>query len=197
MTERADAIALAESILRAPRAVPSSEAAHMALLLVHVAWNRALGQPLPEAQYRPMLEELEQTKPELWNELADNDVERMIERLVALKQTRHPRDDRVIEVCGMRAGNVHVEWQEGKDMQEADRIGGEDLARAIELVMDGDEEQAVQHLCGMAGMSTKQARREVRKLRGAFGWLKPGAAGTRTLLPLFVPNKQHAGLVEQ
>ena len=43
---------LAESIMRDPRAVPSSETAHMALLLTHVAWNRVLGQPLPEAQYR-------------------------------------------------------------------------------------------------------------------------------------------------
>ena len=108
---------LAESNLRDPRAVPSSEAAHMALLLTHVAWNRAIGQPLLEAQYRPMLEELEQTSPELWNELADNDVERMIERLAALKQTRYPRDDRVIEVCGMRGGNVHVDWHDGKDVQ--------------------------------------------------------------------------------
>ena len=108
---------LAESILRDPQAVPSSEAAHMALLLTHVAWNRAIAQPLPKAQYRPMLEELEQARPELWNELADNDVERMIERLAALKQTRYPRDDRVIKVCGMRGGNVHVDWYDGKDVQ--------------------------------------------------------------------------------
>jgi len=164
---------LAEAVLSNPRVVPSSEAAHMALLLTHVAWNRALGQPLPEGQYRPVLEELEQTSPELWNELADNDVERMIERLMALKQARYPRDDRVIKVCGMRGGNVHVEWHDGKDVREADHIAGEHLARAIELVMDGDEERAVQHLCRTAGMSPKQARREVRKLGDAFGWLKP------------------------
>ena len=120
-----------------------------------------------------MLEELEQTNPELWNELADNDVERMIERLMALKQARYPQDDRVIKVCGMRRGNVHVEWLDGEDVQEAERVAGDHLVRAIELVMEGDEEQAVQHLCRTAGMSTKQARREVRKLRDTLGWLKP------------------------
>ena len=101
---------LAESVFRDPLAVPSSEAAHVALLLVHVAWNRALRQPLRDAQYRPMLEERERASPELWNELADNDTERMVARLMALKAARYPRDDRVIQVCGMRDGNVHVEW---------------------------------------------------------------------------------------
>ena len=109
----------------------------------------------------------------LWNELAENDVELMIERLMALKQARYPQDDGVIKVCGMRRGNVHVEWYDGKDMRDADRLAAEHLTRAIELVMDGDEEQAVQHLCRTAGMSTKQARREVRKLRDTLGWLKP------------------------
>ena len=110
---------LAESIMRNPRAGPSSEAAHMGLLLAHVAWNRALGQPLPETQYRPILEEFEQSNPELWNELVDNDVERMIDRLMALKEARYPKDDRVIKVCGMRAGNVHVEWVDGRDERGA------------------------------------------------------------------------------
>jgi hypothetical protein len=138
-----------------------------------VAWNRVLGQPLPEGQYRPVLEELEQTNPELWNELADNNVERMIARLIAFKENRYPRDDRVIKVCGMRRGNVHVDWYEGKDVREADRIVGEHLRRALELVMEGDEEQAVEHLCRTAGMSSRQARREVRKLRGLIGRSKP------------------------
>ncbi len=159
---------LGESILRDPRAVPSSEAAHMALLLAHVAWNRTLGEPVPETAYRKVLEELEQTNPELWNELADNDVERMINRLMTLKQARYPRDDRVIQVCGMRDGNVHVEWYEGKDLREADRIAADHLRRAVELIVSGDEEQAVLHLRQTAGMSARQARREVRKLREAL-----------------------------
>jgi hypothetical protein len=156
---------LAGAVLRDPQSVPSSEAAHAALLLTHVAWNRALGQPLPEAQYRPMLEELEQTNPELWNELADNDVERMVARLMALKQAPYPQDERVIQVCGMRGGNVHVEWYEGQDVRDADRIATEHLARALELVMSGDEADAVRHLCRTAGMSREEARRQVDKLR--------------------------------
>jgi hypothetical protein len=156
---------LAESVFRDPRAVPSSAAAHMALLLVHVAWNRALGQPLPEAQYRPMLEELEHTNPELWNELAENDVERTVDRLMALKQARYPQDDRLIQVCGMRGGNVHVEWYEGEDVREADAIATQHLARALELVMSGEDAAAVRHLCRTAGMSPREARQQVGKLR--------------------------------
>jgi hypothetical protein len=102
---------LAQTQLRDPEAVPSSEAAHAALLLTHVGWNRSLGALVPEAQYRQMLEEFESFNPALWNELADNDPERMSAQLAALKQARYPDDDRVIRVCGMRAGNVHVEWE--------------------------------------------------------------------------------------
>ena len=164
---------LAESVFRDPRAVPSSAAAHMALLLVHVAWNRALGQPLPEAQYQPMLEELEQTNPELWNELADGDVERLLDRLTALKEARFPQDDRVIQVCGMRDGNVHVEWYEGRNVREADAIATQHLARALELVMSGDDAEAVQHLCRTAGMSAKEARRQIGKLRDVLRGPRP------------------------
>lgn len=164
---------LAESVFRDPRAVPSSEAAHMALLLVHVAWNRALRQPLPEAQYRPMLEELEQTDPELWNELADNNTEQVVDRLMALKQARYPRDDRVIQVCGMRGGNVHVEWYDGKDVREADAIATQHLARALELVRSGDDSEAVRHLCRTAGMSAKEARRQIGKLRKVLRGPRP------------------------
>jgi len=164
---------LAETMMRDPRAVPSSEATHMALLLTHVAWNRALGQSLPDTAYQPILEELEQSNPELWNELADQDVGRMIERLTVLKQARYPEDDRVIEVCGMRADCVHVEWYEGKDVRTANRAAGEHLTRVIELIMEGKDEQAVQHLSETAGMSTRQARREVGKMRDLFGGLKP------------------------
>ena len=164
---------LAESVFRDPRAVPSSEAAHVALLLVHVAWNRALGQPLPEAQYRPMLEEMEQANPELWNELAGSDVERMVERLMALKAGRYPRDDRVIHVCGMCDGNVHVEWYEGRDVREADTTATQHLARALELVMSGDDAEAVRHLCRTAGMSPKEARRQIGKLREVLRGPRP------------------------
>ena len=164
---------LAESVFRDPRTVPSSEAAHVALLLVHVAWNRALGQPLPEAQYRPMLEVLEQTNPELWNELADSNVERMIDHLEALKRARYPQDDRVIQVCGMRGGNVHVEWYDGKDVRDADAIATQHLTRALELVMSGDDAEAVKHLCQTAGMSPKEARRQIGKLREVLRGPRP------------------------
>jgi len=155
---------LAGAVLRDPRAVPSSEAAHAALLLAHVAWNRSLGHPIREAQYRPMLDEFEQVNPELWNELRGNDPEQMIRSLAELKRTRYPQDERVIQMCGMRGGNVHVEWYDGHDVRDADCIATEHLARALELVLAGDEVEAVRHLCRTAGMSRAEARRQVGKL---------------------------------
>jgi hypothetical protein len=34
---------MSETLLRNPRAVPSSEAAHVALFFAHVAWNESVG----------------------------------------------------------------------------------------------------------------------------------------------------------
>ncbi len=164
---------LAESVFRDPRAVPTTAAAHLALLIVHVAWNRAVGQPLPEAQYRPMLEVLEQTNPKLWDELADSNVERMIDRVDALKRARYPQDHRVIQVCGMRDGNVHVEWYEGRKLREADAIATQHLVRLLELVMSGDDAEAVRHLCHTAGISPEESHRQIGKLRKVLRGPRP------------------------
>ncbi len=101
---------MATTVLARPNLPPSSEAAHAALLLAHVAWNRANGIESIEAQYRPVLDELVRANPDLWGELRTTDCEAMIGALIAYKQKRHPGDFRHIVVCGMRDGNVHVEW---------------------------------------------------------------------------------------
>jgi len=159
---------MGKSVLRDPQAPASSEATHAALLLAHVAWNRSLGQLLPESQYRPMLEELERSNRGLWSELTGDDTEEMIGTLVDFKRARHPADDRVIHVCGMRDGNVHVEWYEGEDVRDAERIADERLGRALTLIMNGEEEEAVQHLRRSTGLAEPDIRRTIKELRQAM-----------------------------
>jgi hypothetical protein len=159
---------MAWTVLRDP-AQPSSEAAHAALLLAHVAWNRSLGEEVSAASYRQVLARLEESFPPLWRELKGTDPEKMIESLVALKQARYPLDDRVIVVCGMRQGNVHVEWQDGQDVRDAHQTVQKHLRRLVELAMIGDEEEAVRHLGETAGLSNQEARQKVRELRRLFG----------------------------
>jgi hypothetical protein len=63
------------TVLNRSDAVPSSEAAHAALLLAHVAWNRAEAIGAPSADYGPMLREFKMSKRDLWNELKLSDAE--------------------------------------------------------------------------------------------------------------------------
>lgn len=156
---------LADSIRHDPAGLPTAEAAAVSILFAHVAWNRSIGRPLHEANYRPKLEELEQANPELWNELADNDAERMIARLVALKKARYPHDERLIQLCEMRGGSVHVEWYTGEDVRDSDRIATEHLARLFELLIAGDENAAVEHLCQTTGLPPAEAQQHMERIR--------------------------------
>ena len=104
---------LALMCFRAPQAVTSSEAAHAALLLAQVAWNRALGHDI--RPYRELLKFFLRSNPNLWSELRSHDAESLIEILRCVKEKRYPMDRRVVIVCGMRGENVHVEWCEEKD----------------------------------------------------------------------------------
>jgi hypothetical protein len=98
------------TIFNQPDTVPSSEAAHAALLFAHVAWNRSVVIGSPGVNYRPMLREFEASNPRLWDELKSSDAEALVTELVAFKRAHHPNDDREVVVCGMRGDNVHVEW---------------------------------------------------------------------------------------
>jgi len=55
---------IALTILLRPEAVPSSEAAGAALLLSHVAWNRANGEEFTDHMYRGVIEEMENSRPD-------------------------------------------------------------------------------------------------------------------------------------
>jgi len=108
---------LAQSAFASPKATPSSEAAHAALLFAEVAWNRTLGHD--GAGYQELLKVFVRSNPNLWSELRSRDPEALIEPMREAKESRYPLDVRVIVASGVRDGNVRVEWCEEKDYPQA------------------------------------------------------------------------------
>jgi hypothetical protein len=101
---------MSETLLRNPDGVPSSEAAHVALLSAHVAWNESVGLDHAREGCRNVWETIEAENPALWNELKSNNIDAMIDELIRYKKAHYPNDRRRILVCGMVPGKVHVEW---------------------------------------------------------------------------------------
>lgn len=103
---------MSSTILKDPAAISSSEAAHAALLLSHVAWNRAIGEGLTDAACRGILRKFEKSRSSLWKEFPTKDWKSLIGLLIEYKKTHYPDDNRVVVVCGMRKpGVIHVEWK--------------------------------------------------------------------------------------
>lgn len=96
-----------------PNVPPSSEAAHASLLFAQVAWNRTLGHDIKD--YKDLLKVFLRSNSNLWSEFKSRDSECLIEIMREAKESRYPADSRVVLVCGMRDGNVHVQWCEEKD----------------------------------------------------------------------------------
>jgi hypothetical protein len=102
---------MAFTVLKDPQAIPSSEAAHTALLLSHVAWNRAIGVGFADAAFKGILKTFEKARPSLWEEFPTKDWKNMIEQLIEYKKMHYPDDNRVVVVCGIKdPGVIHVEW---------------------------------------------------------------------------------------
>ena len=111
---------MAMIILKDPKAIPSSEAAHACLLFSHVAWNRAVGEEFSDSECRAVLKKFEKSRPTLWEELRTRDWKLMVDQLVAYKKEHYPEDNRIVAICGMRGpGIIHVEWryQDGHQTQ--------------------------------------------------------------------------------
>ena len=106
-------LGLAERVLAQAPEKTSSEGAAAALLLAHVAWNRAVD-PLGGDQigyYRKVLRALERENPKCRQELKSMDCEALIQELMNLKLALYPADDRIIRLCGITERNtVRVEW---------------------------------------------------------------------------------------
>jgi hypothetical protein len=93
---------------------PSNEALHVALLLSHVAWNRAIGSPMGFS-YRDVLNQFLAMNRRLWKELKSNKAGKLIDLLIEYKNVNHPDDRREITSCGTTTrGTVRVMWLERK-----------------------------------------------------------------------------------
>lgn len=121
---------LAMMCFRDTRTVPSSEAVHAALFLASIAWNRTLGIDVPD--YEEPLMVFTRSKPELWSELRSGNTEALIETMRQAKEQLYPMDRRVVLICGMREGNVRVEWCYEKDYPEAAELANKRLAALSE-----------------------------------------------------------------
>jgi hypothetical protein len=110
-------IAMAETVLVRPSDQVSDEAAHAALLLASVAWNREVDSRRPGAakEYLAILMEFERHNSSLRTELKSPDCEALIAEMQKFKRSRYPNDHRFILTCGIkRNGNVQVMWEEGE-----------------------------------------------------------------------------------
>jgi hypothetical protein len=148
---------MSERLLRNPGGVPSSEAAHVALMFANIAWNETVGLVHARKGYRPAWEMIEAENPEMWSEFKSNDVDAMIDELIQFKKQHYPDDQRRILTCGIPDGKVRVEWlaaaAPGVDSQWEMQLYG--------LVKTGARDEAIQFLRETRRMSRNDAAKKV------------------------------------
>jgi hypothetical protein len=156
---------MSEILLRNPRRVPSSEAAHVALFFANVAWNESVGIDGAREGYRNVWEAIEAENPALWNEFKSNDINAMIDELVQYKKTHYPDDRRRILTCGIPDGKVRVEWLNpaapGVDSKWEMRLYG--------LVRTGKREEAIRFLQETRRMTSNEASKKVAAVAAELG----------------------------
>ena len=148
---------MSERLLRNPSAVPSSEAAQVALMFANFAWNETVGLGHPREGYRSAWQTIAAGNPNMWSEFKSTDVDAMIDELVKYKKEHYPDDDRRILTCGMVEDKVRVEWlapaAPGVDSKWEMNLYG--------LVRTGERERAIQFLQQTRHMSRKDAAKKV------------------------------------
>ena len=156
---------MSEQLLRNPSGVPSSEAAHVALMFANIAWNETVGLVHARESYRSTWEEIEAENPEMWSEFKSNDVDAMIDELVRFKEQRYPDDRRRILTCGIPDGKIRVEWLDavapGVDTKWEMRLNG--------LVRSGQRKEAIQFLQETRRMSRNDAAKKVIAIAAELG----------------------------
>ena len=152
-------------LLRDPGGVPSSEAAHVALLFANVAWNEGVGLDHAREGCRNGWETIEADNPELWDEFKSNDIDALIDELVRYKEDRYPDDGRRILTCGIPDGKVRVEWLNaaapGVDSRWEMRLYG--------LVRTGEKEEAIRFLQESQRVSRTDAVAQVARIAAELG----------------------------
>ena len=156
---------MSERLLRNPGGVPSSEAAHVALMFANIAWNETVGLGHARKGYRSAWETIEAENPEMWSEFKSNDVDAMIDELVQFKKQHYPDDQRRILTCGIPDGKVRVEWLNavapGVDSQWEMTLYG--------LVRTGEREKAIKFLQETRRMSGSDAAKKVAAVAAELG----------------------------
>ena len=156
---------MSELLLRNPAAVPSTEAAHIALMFVNIAWNESVGLTHGRKGYRSAWETIEAENPEMWSEFKSNDVDAMIDELKRFKEQHHPDDRRRILMCGIPDGKIRVEWlaaaAPGVDTKWEMRLYG--------LVRCNEREEAIRFLRETRGMSRRDAAAKVAVVAAELG----------------------------
>ena len=148
---------MAGLLLRDPDAIPSTEAAHIALMFANIAWNETVGLNHAREDYRSAWETIEAENPEMWSEFKSNDVEAMIDELVRFKKKHYPDDKRRILICGMPNGNVRVEWLN----PAAPGVDSKWEMTVYTLVRTGEREEAIQFLQDTCNITRKEAAKKV------------------------------------
>jgi hypothetical protein len=156
---------MSETLLRNPGGVPSSEAAHVALLFANIAWNETVGLDHAREGYRNVWEMIEAENPALCKEFKSNDINAMIDELIRYKRTHYSDDGRRILVCGMVPGKIHVEWLKpaaaGVDSKWEMQLYG--------LVRTGEKEKAIRFLRETRRMTRSEAAKRVQKVAAELG----------------------------
>ena len=157
---------MSDRLLRDPKAIPSTEAAHVALFLANVAWNECVGFDAERERSCNVWQAIEADKPDLWDELKSRDIDAMIDELVEYKKAHYPDDRRRILICGGTPDStIRVEWlppaAPGVDAKWETQLYG--------MVRTGAEKNAVRFLKKTRNMSQNEATMEVAKIRMQLG----------------------------
>ena len=156
---------MSETLLRNPDAVPSSEAAHVALFFANVAWNESVGLDHPRGGYRDAWGAIAAENPALWDELKSRDTDALIDELIRYKKAHYADDRRRILTCGIPDGKVRVEWLNpaapGVDSRWEMQLYG--------LVRTGQKERAIRFLQDTRRLTRKEALRWVAQAAAELG----------------------------
>lgn len=156
---------MSHRLLRNQAVPPSPEAASVALLFAHVAWNECVGLVHARDGYRNVWEAIEADNPKLWQELKSREIDPLVDELVKYKQKHYGSDRRRILVCGIVDGKIRVEWlpPAGPDIDvkwETQLYG---------LVRSGDASGAIRFLQRTRHLSRIHAARRVAKIAAELG----------------------------
>ena len=156
---------MSETLLRNPDAVPSSEAAHVALFFANVAWNESVGLDHAREGYRNVWETIEAENPALWDELKSRDTDALIDELVRYKQAHYADDRRRILTCGIPDGKVRVEWL----APAAPGVNSKWEMQLYGLVRTGQKEKAIRFLRETRRLTRMEALERVGQVAAEMG----------------------------